>query len=94
MKKVFIVLLVLSLVACSASSDDSELSETTSTTVAEVTTTISTDSNDSTTTTEAVIAYQFDVEKMSPFTGKELPAETWLKRPRRVIAFKLSLIHI
>ncbi len=90
MKKVFLVVLVLSLVACGASSDDSELSETTSTTLTDVTTTNSIDSSDSTTTTQAVIAYKFDVEKMSPFTGKELPAETWLKRPRRVIAFKID----
>ena len=27
---------------------------------------------------------------MSPFTGKELPPETWLNRPRRVIAFKID----
>ena len=27
---------------------------------------------------------------MSPFTGKELPPETWLKRPKRVIAFKID----
>ena len=27
---------------------------------------------------------------MSPFTGKELPPETWLKRPRRVISFKID----
>ena len=27
---------------------------------------------------------------MSPFTGKELLPETWLKRPRRVIAFKID----
>ena len=27
---------------------------------------------------------------MSPFTGKELPPELWLKRPRRVLAFKID----
>ena len=27
---------------------------------------------------------------MSPFTGKDLAPETWLKRPRRVIAFKID----
>ena len=27
---------------------------------------------------------------MSPFTGLELPPEIWLKRPRRVIAFKID----
>ena len=46
--------------------------------------------DDSTTTTEPTIEYVFDVEKMSPFTGKELPPETWLKRPKRVIAFKID----
>ena len=34
--------------------------------------------------------YNFDNEKMSPFTGIELPPELWLKRPRRVIAFKID----
>ena len=27
---------------------------------------------------------------MSPFTGIELPPELWLKRPRRVIAYKID----
>ena len=90
MKKVLLVLLLVSLVACGTSADDSELSVATSTTLNDVTTTIATNSNDSTTTTEPVIEYKFDVEKMSPFTGKELPAEIWLKRPRRVIAFKID----
>ena len=90
MKKVLLVLLLVSLVACGTSSDDSELSVATSTTLNDVTTTIATNSNDTTTTTEPVISYTFDVDKMSPFTGKELPSETWLKRPRRVIAFKID----
>ena len=90
MKKVLLILLSLILVACSTTSDDSELSETTSTISIEVPTPDTTDTNETTTTTEAVISYSFDVEKMSPFTGKELPAEIWLKRPRRVVAFKID----
>ena len=90
MKKFSLILLTVVIVACSSSSDNAEVSDVTSTTQSEVSTTISTDSSDTTTTTEAVISYKFDVEKMSPFTGKELPAETWLKRPRRVIAFKID----
>ena len=90
MKKNLIILLLLSLVACGSGSDVNESSsepvnESTTTTI------ISSDnSQDTTTTTEPVIQYVFDVEKMSPLTGKELPPEIWLNRPRRVIAFKID----
>jgi len=90
MKKFSLILLTVVIVACSSSSDNTDVSDVTSTTQSEVSTTISSDTSDTTSTTEAVISYIFDVEKMSPFTGKELPAETWLKRPRRVIAFKID----
>ena len=90
MKKFSLILITVLLVACSSSSDNTDVSDVTSTTQSEVSTTISSDTSDTTSTTEAVISYIFDVEKMSPFTGKELPAETWLKRPRRVIAFKID----
>ncbi len=90
MKKINIIFLIVSLVACGTSSEESEDNDVVTTIQADVNTTILETSNDSTTTTEAIISYQFDVEKMSPFTGLELPAETWLKRPRRVIAFKID----
>ena len=41
-------------------------------------------------TTEAVIAYEFDIERMSPLTGKDIPPELWLNRPKRVLAFKID----
>ena len=63
---------------------------TTTTTTSTTPSTTTVNSNESTTTTAATIQYIFDVEKMSPFTGKELPPETWLNRPRRVIAFKID----
>ena len=44
----------------------------------------------STATTESVISYSFDIEKMSPLTGKEIPPELWLNRPKRVLAFKID----
>ena len=75
-------------VACSSTSEETNTVDTTSTTEAPATTVQQTD--ESTTTTEPTIEYVFDVEKMSPFTGKELPPETWLKRPKRVIAFKID----
>ena len=34
--------------------------------------------------------YQFDIEKMSPLTGKFITQEQWLLRPRRVISFKID----
>ena len=36
------------------------------------------------------MSYEFDIERMSPFTGKELSPELWLNRPKRVLAFKID----
>ncbi len=88
MKKFTILLIAIVFVSCSSASEETIIVDTTSTTEASVTTIQQTD--DSTTTTEPTIEYVFDVEKMSPFTGKELPPETWVKRPKRVIAFKID----
>jgi hypothetical protein len=88
MKKVTILVIALVFVTCSTTSDETSSVEITSTTTAPVTTVQQ--SNESSTTTEPTIEYVFDVEKMSPFTGKELPPETWLKRPKRVISFKID----
>ena len=88
MKKFIILMIALVFVACSTTSEETITVDTTTTTEAPATTVQQTD--DSTTTTEPTIEFVFDVEKMSPFTGKELPPETWLKRPKRVIAFKID----
>ena len=88
MKKFTILMIALVFVACSTTSEEPNAVDTTTTTEAPVTTIQQSD--ESTTTTEPTIEYVFDVEKMSPFTGKELPPETWLKRPKRVIAFKID----
>ena len=89
MKKYLVIFILIILVSCGASSDESTATDTTTTVLSDVTTT-SSQKSDSTTTTEAIVSYNYDVEKMSPFTGLELPPETWLKRPRRVIAFKID----
>ena len=81
-------MIALVFVACSTTSEETITVDTTTTIEAPATTVQQTD--ESTTTTEPTIEYVFDVEKMSPFTGKELPPETWLKRPKRVIAFKID----
>ena len=81
-------MVALVFVACSTTTEEPIAVDTTTTTEAPSTTVQQTD--ESTTTTEPTIEYVFDVEKMSPFTGKELPPETWLKRPKRVIAFKID----
>ena len=81
-------MIALVFVARSTTSEEPNAVDTTTTTEAPVTTIQQSD--ESTTTTEPTIEYVFDVEKMSPFTGKELPPETWLKRPKRVIAFKID----
>ena len=88
MKKVTILVIALVFVTYSTTSDETSSVEITSTTTASVTTVQQ--SNESSTTTEPTIEYVFDVEKMSPFTGKELLPETWLKRPKRVISFKID----
>lgn len=94
MKNIGFILLALLLVLCTSSNDLTEISEiSTTTTIQE---TISSKEG-STTTTELiesdgsiVESYVYDKEKMSPFTGLELSPELWLKRPRRVIAFKVD----
>jgi len=73
-------------VSCSAADTNEEVvvdttQQTTTTTIAD---------SEATTTTEAVIAYGFDIERMSPLTGKEIPPELWLNRPKRVVAFKID----
>jgi len=91
MKKILSLIFIIVLVACSSTEDSnsvSDLETTTTTPIASPTT--STDSGEPTTTLEPTIEYIFDVERKSPFTGKELPPETWLKRPKRVIAFKID----
>ena len=81
--------MTLVLVSCGATTDESTVVDTTTTSLV-TPTTISSEPKESTTTTEANISYVFDVEKMSPFTGEDLLPETWLKRPRRVVAFKID----
>ena len=81
--------MTLVLVSCGATTDESTVVDTTTTSLV-TPTTISAEPKESTTTTEANISYVFDVEKMSPFTGEELLPETWLKRPKRVVAFKID----
>ena len=91
MKKILSLFLFIVLVSCGSTNGDNSVDDaiiTTTTSIAPSTTT--TNSNESTTTTEATIQYTFDVDKMSPFTGKELPPEIWLNRPRRVISFKID----
>ena len=88
MKKFTILLIALVFVTCSTTTEESITVDTTSTTEAPDTTIQQ--NEETTTTTEPTIEYVFDVDKMSPFTGKELPPETWLKRPKRVIAFKID----
>ena len=95
MKKYFIIFLGLILISCSTSESNIEVLDTTSTSPS------STSSSDSTSSTtiesnveepnnESIDSYEYDMDKMSPFTGLELAPEIWLKRPRRVIAFKID----
>ena len=95
MKKFGLILLAFLLILCNSSNESTEVVDTTTTAINEensidegdVTTTSPTDSPSDTSIVEN---YEYDKEKMSPFTGLELSPELWLKRPRRVIAFKVD----
>ncbi len=95
MKKYFIIFLGLVLISCSTSESNIEVQDTTSTSPSS---TLSSGSTSSTTNSsnveepnnESIESYEYDMDKMSPFTGLELAPEIWLKRPRRVIAFKID----
>ncbi len=83
--KLRLLIVFILIVSCSANDTEEVVVDTTQQTTI---TTIS--DSDSTTTTEAVISYEFDIESMSPLTGKDLPPELWLNRPKRVLAFKID----
>ena len=95
MKKFGLILLTFLLVLCNSSNESTEVVDTTTTLITEensndegdVTTTTPTDDSADTSIVEN---YEYDKDKMSPFTGLELSPELWLKRPRRVIAFKVD----
>ena len=94
MKRYFLSFLVLMLTFCSTEQESIIIADTSTTST---TTTLLEDSS-STTVSESINdtqdvpieSYTYDSDKMSPFTGLELPPEIWLKRPRRVIAFKID----
>ena len=82
-------MLALVLIACSSSSEVIDEENATTTTMIDsiekpATTTTTSD------TGEVVEEYNFDIERMSPLTGLEISPELWLKRPRRVLAFKID----
>ncbi len=81
-------LLIVFLLIVSCSTGDTDEVSVVDTIQQNTTTTLT--STESSTTTEAVIAYEFDIERMSPLTGKEIPPELWLNRPKRVLAFKID----
>ena len=95
MQKFGLILLTFLLVLCNSSNESTDTVDTSTTTINEVnsneesdvTTTSTTDNSPETSVVEN---YVYDKEKMSPFTGLELSPELWLKRPRRVIAFKVD----
>src|SRR5210317_1199735 len=89
MKKINILMLALVLIACSSSSEVIDEENATTTTMIDsiekpATTTTTSD------TGEAIEEYIFDIERMSALTGLEISPELWLKRPRRVLAFKID----
>ena len=84
--KLRLLIVFILIVSCSAT-DTNEVTVVDTIQKNTTTTLINTESSS---TTEAVIAYEFDIERMSPLTGKEIPPELWLNRPKRVLAFKID----
>tara|TARA_Y100001958_G_scaffold101855_1_gene70772 strand:+ start:272 stop:1387 length:1116 start_codon:yes stop_codon:yes gene_type:complete len=92
MKKIGFILLSFLIVLCGSSNESTEIVDTTITTSTTTTLNQNTDAGDTDGDPETDIleSYNYDSEKMSPFTGLEISPELWLKRPRRVIAFKVD----
>ena len=95
MKKFSYALLAITLLFCSNESDTTENSSENTITTTTQETVINDDSSQASleeTSEESNIIekYVYDFEKMSPFTGLEISSELWLKRPRRVLAFKID----
>ena len=89
MKRYPLILLMICIVAsCSALSPSESIEEPSNISeelpTAEVTTTTVPSP------TQTIPEYQFDIDKMSPLTGKYISQEEWLLRPRRVISFKID----
>tara|TARA_B100001750_G_C15508592_1_gene602085 strand:+ start:310 stop:1410 length:1101 start_codon:yes stop_codon:yes gene_type:complete len=85
-RKYLYLLLVISLTFCTSNTTDEE-NEVTTTSQNVVTTVVSDVQPIPEDTTPQ---YIFDIEKMSPLTGKEISQEEWLLRPKRVLAFKVD----
>ncbi len=91
MKKIFLILLTLSLIACSSEVDVAdEQVPTTSSNVESEESTNTTLVNTPEENNSVVEEYIFNIERMSALTGLEIAPELWLKRPRRVLAFKID----
>ena len=91
MKKIYLIFLILSLIACSSETevaDDQVTTTSTNVTSEDSTNTTSVDTPED--NTPIIEEYVFDVERMSALTGLEIAPELWLKRPRRVLAFKID----
>ena len=91
MKRINIIFLCIVMIACSS---DTEVNEsniiTPPTTLQSGDTTNTTSLSSSDDNLPIVEEYIFDIERMSALTGLEIAPELWLKRPRRVLAFKID----
>jgi hypothetical protein len=86
-----LILLILSLIACSSETEVADDQVTTTlTNVTSEESTNTTSVNTSEENTPIFEEYVFDVERMSALSGLEIAPELWLKRPRRVLAFKID----
>ena len=91
MKKFHILILSIAIVACSTSSEEVEEGVITPPTTVKTSDTPTTTIDDKTSQEDSLIEeYVFDIERMSALTGLEISPELWLKRPRRVLAFKID----
>jgi len=79
------------MIACSSDTEVNESNTITPpTTVQSGDTTNTTSLSSSDDNLPIVEEYIFDIERMSALTGLEIAPELWLKRPRRVLAFKID----
>ena len=91
MKKLCVLTLAIAMVACSSTNDVTEQEVISPPTTISSLDTSSTTIKDTSNNNDSLIEqYVFDIERMSALTGLEIAPELWLKRPRRVIAFKID----
>lgn len=91
MKKIIVIFICITLVGCSTETEVDEIETITPPITIQTDDTTNVTSEPSTEDSIQIVEeYVFDIERMSALTGLEIAPELWLKRPRRVLAFKID----